>query len=75
VSGGITDDNARGRAATAGNKTTDDERRKAALYVCHRARDRSDATELLLALGLLEPDFKWTTATPHGPRRKVTDAG
>lgn len=73
MSGGITDDNQRASAATAGNKTTDLERHRAALYVCHRASDVEDRRELLLALGLLEPGFRWRTGNPHGPRRKVTE--
>jgi hypothetical protein len=72
VSGGITDDNARGHAATAGRNTTNLERHKAARYVASRATDPDDCRELLLTLGLLEPDFKWTSAGPHGPRTKVT---
>lgn len=39
MSGGITDDNQRGHAATSGRNTTETERHKAALYVCHRAKD------------------------------------
>lgn len=73
MSGGITDDNQRGHAATSGRNTTETERRKAALYVCHRARDRDDAAELLLALGLLPAKFAWTSTSPHGPRKKVTE--
>lgn len=69
----ITDDNQRGHAATAGNKTSTDERRKAALYVCSRARDTADASELLHALGLVDPGFRWTSTGPHGPRKKVTE--
>jgi hypothetical protein len=72
VSGGITDDNERGRASTRQRSNTDDQRRKATLYVCTRGTSIEDRRELLLALGLLEPDFKWTTGNPHGPRKKVT---
>lgn len=73
MSGGITDDNSRGLAATAGNKTTETERHRAALYVCSRASDRVDATPLLEALGLVDAGFHWVTKTPHGPRKKVTE--
>lgn len=69
----ITDDNERGQAATSGRNTTDLERRRASSYVCRSARDRNDAVELLLALGLLPANFKWTSTGPHGPRKKVTE--
>lgn len=70
----ITDDNERGRASTRQRSSTDDQRRKAALYVCHRACDVDDARDLLEALGLVDPGFRWRTDRPHGPRKKVTDA-
>ena len=73
MSGGITDDNSRGLAATSGRNTTDLQRRKAALYVCGRARDRDDALHLLEALGLVDAGFHWVTTNPHGPRKKVTE--
>lgn len=73
MSGGISDDTERGRASTRQRSSSDENRRKAALYVAHRARDADDARELLLALGLLEPGFRWTTGNPHGPRKKVTE--
>lgn len=73
MSGGITDDNQRGHAATSGRNTTETERHKAALYVCHRGQSLDDRRELLLALGLLPPDFSWTSTGPHGPRKKVTE--
>ena len=69
----ITDDNERGHATTSGRDTTVDERRKAALYVCGRARNRDDATQLLQALGLVDAGFHCVTKTPHGPRKKVTE--
>jgi len=73
VSGGITDDNQRGHAATSGRNTTETERRKAALSVCHNGTSVADRRQLLLALGLLPPDFSWTSTGPHGPRKKVTE--
>jgi len=73
VSEGISDDNQRGHAATSGRNTTDLERRQAALYVAQHGTSVEDRRELLLALGLLEPGFRWTSAGPHGPRKKVTD--
>lgn len=45
------------------------ERRKAALYVCGRAENADDATELLLALGLLNPGFKWSQSSRNRRRR------
>lgn len=70
---GTQDPHAALAAATDQRSSSDENRRKAALYVAHRARDADDARELLLALGLLEPGFRWTTGNPHGPRRKVTE--
>ncbi len=73
MSGSFTEDSERGSAATAGNKTSLDERHRAALYVCSRAADKADATDLLHALGLLDPGFRWTSSGPHAPRKKVTE--
>lgn len=67
----IDDEHERGHAATRTRSNTPDERRSAALYVCSRATDRGDATELLQALGLIGPGFRWKATGPHGPRRRV----
>lgn len=69
----ITDDNERGQAATSGRNTSLDERHKAALSVCRHGKSLEDRRELLLALGLLEPGFLWTSTGPHGPWKKVTE--
>jgi hypothetical protein len=69
----IDNEHERARASTRQRNSTDTERHKAALYVCHRANSVDDAKELLLALGLLPAGFKWKSAGPHGPRKKVTE--
>lgn len=69
----VDDEHERARASTRQRNSTAPERHKAALYVCHRAHGVDDARELLLALGLLPAGFKWTSAGPHGPRKKVTE--
>lgn len=69
MSGGITDDNQRGHAATAGRVSTEAEEFAAAKYVTGRALDDEDATELLQMLGLVDPPWEWR-GTTH-PRRRV----
>jgi hypothetical protein len=70
----LDDEHERGRASTRQRSSTDPERRRASLYVAQHGTSVEDRRELLLALGLLEPGFRWTAAGPHGPRKKVTDA-
>ena len=55
---------------------SDDERRRAALYVCGRSVDAADARELLQALGLMPAGVKWTRSIhTHTRRRKVANDG
>lgn len=69
----ISNEHDRGHAAANGRGATDEERRKATLYVASHARNVDDCRDLLEALGLVDQGFRWVTRGPHGPRKKVTE--
>lgn len=52
---------------------TPEELRKAMRYIASEATDAEDCRELLLALGLIKPGFRWLTSARygHGGRRKI----
>lgn len=52
--------------------TTEEQQRRAALFVASNATDATDCTELLMALGLLDPGFRWhSVGTGYGKRRRI----
>lgn len=66
------DTNDYAKTCRGNSKATDEEIDLAIKYVMRHIKDPTDRVDILLALGLMHPDFQWVTLPASKKRIKVT---